>query len=248
MLLPRAARRRPRGARRGRAARGRRATRASSRAAPSAAPTTCTGRCGTSTSTRCSARSQAAAGPGGAPGSLAERLARDDASGRIEQLKRAVEAEIRRRLVEDRGAAGARALGAPARCPRTSTSCTRPATSWPRMHRALVPAQPQARGAPRAQAPQGPPRRARPAPHGARLDVDRRGADHPALQAAAPRQARDLRHRRRLGVRRQLRALHAAAWSTRSRRSSARSAASCSSTASTRRRGSSRRPRTPPRP
>jgi uncharacterized protein with von Willebrand factor type A (vWA) domain len=50
-------------------------------------------------------RLAAAAGPEGAPaGSLAGRLARDDASGRIEELKRAVAAEIRRRLVEDRGA------------------------------------------------------------------------------------------------------------------------------------------------
>jgi uncharacterized protein with von Willebrand factor type A (vWA) domain len=39
------------------------------------------------------------------PGTLAARLARDDAAGRIEQLKRAIEAEIRRQLVEDRGAA-----------------------------------------------------------------------------------------------------------------------------------------------
>jgi len=39
-----------------------------------------------------------------APGSLDERLLRDDLSRRIEHLKRAVEAEIRRRLVEDRGA------------------------------------------------------------------------------------------------------------------------------------------------
>jgi uncharacterized protein with von Willebrand factor type A (vWA) domain len=47
------------------------------------------------------------AAEGGAvvPGSLAGRLARDDAAARVELVKRAVEAEIRRRLVEDRGAA-----------------------------------------------------------------------------------------------------------------------------------------------
>jgi len=49
---------------------------------------------------------QAAAGQGPvAPGSLTERLARDEAAARVELVKRAVEAEIRRRLVEDRGAA-----------------------------------------------------------------------------------------------------------------------------------------------
>ncbi len=38
------------------------------------------------------------------PGELAERLARDDARARVEQLKAALEREIRERLVEDRGA------------------------------------------------------------------------------------------------------------------------------------------------
>jgi len=38
------------------------------------------------------------------PGELAERLARDDARVRVEQLKAALEREIRERLVEDRGA------------------------------------------------------------------------------------------------------------------------------------------------
>ena len=101
-------------------------------------------------------------------GSLAERLAQRRRRGPHRAAEARRRDEIRRRLVEDRGAGGARAVGAQARCPRTSTSCTPLATSWPPLHRALVPAQPQAGRAPRAQAPRRPPRRARPAPHRAR--------------------------------------------------------------------------------
>jgi hypothetical protein len=71
-------------------------------------------------------------------GSLAERLARDDAQGRIEQLKRAVQAEIRRRLVEDRGAV---ALARSVRRPLPEDLDVMHATrdELAAMHRALVP-------------------------------------------------------------------------------------------------------------
>ena len=72
------------------------------------------------------------------PGSLAERLARDDAQGRIEQLKRAVQAEIRRRLVEDRGAAVlARSVRRPLPEDLDVMHATRDELAA--MHRALVP-------------------------------------------------------------------------------------------------------------
>jgi uncharacterized protein len=79
----------------------------------------------------------AAAGPASA-GSLAERLARDDAEGRIEQLKRAVQDEIRRRLVEDRGAV---ALARSVRRPLPEDLDVMHATrdELAAMHRALVP-------------------------------------------------------------------------------------------------------------
>jgi uncharacterized protein len=79
----------------------------------------------------------AASGPVSA-GSLAERLARDDAEGRIEQLKRAVQDEIRRRLVEDRGAA---ALARSVRRPLPEDLDVMHATrdELAAMHRALVP-------------------------------------------------------------------------------------------------------------
>jgi uncharacterized protein len=73
-----------------------------------------------------------------APGSLADRLARDDASSRIETLKRAIEAEIRRRLVEDRGAA---ALARSVRKPLPEDIDVMHATrdELAALHRALVP-------------------------------------------------------------------------------------------------------------
>ncbi len=84
------------------------ATPASRRAGRSGAPTTSTGRCGTSSSTRCSSGSsprRAASAPDGEDLSpLEERLLGDEYRPRVEQLRKAVEDEIRRRLVEDRGA------------------------------------------------------------------------------------------------------------------------------------------------
>ena len=80
-----------------------------------------------------------AAGEGAVvPGSLSERLARDDASARVETLKRAVEAEIRRRLVEDRGA---KALARSVRRPLPEDLDVMHATrdELAALHRALVP-------------------------------------------------------------------------------------------------------------
>ena len=76
-----------------------------SRAARSAAPTTCTARCGTSTSTACSSSSwsRPASRLADELTPLEERLERDEYEHRIEQLKKEIEAEIRRRLVADRG-------------------------------------------------------------------------------------------------------------------------------------------------
>ena len=64
---------------------------------------------------------------------LEERLERDEYESRVDQLRKEIEAEIRRRLVADRGVeAMARTLRKP--LPRTSTSCT-PAARWPRCAR-----------------------------------------------------------------------------------------------------------------
>ena len=81
---------------------------------------------------------QAAQGPAAA-GSLAERLAKDDAEGRIEQLKRAVSKTRSAGAWSRTGARPRSRARCAGPCPRTSTSCTRRATSSPRMHRALVP-------------------------------------------------------------------------------------------------------------
>ena len=80
----------------------------------------------------------AAAGEGAVQGSLAERLALDDASGRIDQLRRAIEDEIRRRLVEDRGAS---ALARSVRRPLPEDLDVMHATrdELTALHRALVP-------------------------------------------------------------------------------------------------------------
>jgi hypothetical protein len=80
----------------------------------------------------------AAAGEGALTGSLAQRLALDDASGRIDQLRRAIEDEIRRRLVEDRGAA---ALARSVRRPLPEDLDVMHATrdELTALHRALVP-------------------------------------------------------------------------------------------------------------
>ena len=110
-------------------------TRPSSRGGRSGAPTTCTGRFAASTSRACSpgswprhgrwraAGELEAAGEGRGraedrrPGQLTaleERLLEDEYKSRIEQLKAEIEAEIRRRLVADRGAeALARSLRKP---------------------------------------------------------------------------------------------------------------------------------------
>ena len=83
-------------------------------------------------------RLEAAAAAGAPQGSLQARLARDDAAERIERLRRAVEAEIRRRLVEDRGA---EALARSVRRPLPEDLDVMHATrdELAAMHRALVP-------------------------------------------------------------------------------------------------------------
>ena len=81
------------------------AMRAWSRAGRSAGRTTSTARCGTSTSTTCSTGSwtRPATRPPEPLTPLEERLEKDEYESRIDQLKKEIEAEIRRRLVADRG-------------------------------------------------------------------------------------------------------------------------------------------------
>ena len=195
------------------------ATRAWSRAGPSVARTTCTARCGTSTSTGssgCSSRRR--------PDRVPSRRARSQSASRATRrqhasssLKRAVEAEIRRRLVEDRGAGGP----CPFRAQAAARGHRRDARDARRAGRSST--APLSRSAARW-------RSGSPA-SGARGTADRwtcaarsahrmstgRRPHHSSVQAAASREAGDLRHRRRVGLRRELREVHARCWCTRSR-------------------------------
>ena len=103
---------------------------------------------------------QAQAGAaGGSLTDLEERLAADEFKARIEKFRRAVETEIRRRLVEDRGAeALARSVRKPLPEDIDVMHATREELAM--LHRVLQPAVAQAGGAP---GPQAPPR-----PQGAR--------------------------------------------------------------------------------
>ena len=69
---------------------------------------------------------------------LEERLAREEYEARLDALRRQIEAEIRRRLVADRGR---RRWPSPfaSRSPRTSTSCTPAGRSWPPCARPSLP-------------------------------------------------------------------------------------------------------------
>ena len=102
-----------------------------SRAARSAAPTTCTARCGSSTSTASSTRLMERwprSGAGSPTSSTSAWPGRSWPPG-SQRLREVVEAEIRRRLVADRGVEAMARTLRPS-CPRTSTSCTPPGRRW----------------------------------------------------------------------------------------------------------------------
>ena len=124
---------------------------------------------------RLMAQAQAGAA-GGSLTDLEERLAADEFKARIEKFRRSVETEIRRRLVEDRGA---EALARSVRKPLPEDIDVMHATARGAGHAA--PGAPAAVAqAGRAPGPQAPPRPQGPAGlprHHAALLVDRRGAD-----------------------------------------------------------------------
>ena len=183
-----------------------------SRAARSAAPTTCTARCGTSTSTACSTRlmEQARQDADGELTPLEERLEHDEYEHRIEQLKKEIEAEIRRRLVADRGVeAMAKTLRKP--LPEDVDFMHASREEMAELRKALYPLTRTPRRAPGPQAPPRPQGPARLPQHRAPLAVSYGGVPaEPKFQYPRPAQARDLRHRRHLRVGRRLRPLHAA--------------------------------------
>ena len=179
--------------------------------------------------------------------SLEERLERDEFESRIDELRQEIEAEIRRRLVADRGVeAMARTLRKPLPEDVDFMHATR--EEMVRAAPRHLAADPQARGATGAQAaarPQGPPRLPQ---HGASLAVVRRGARRAQVQVPAPVEARDHRGRRHLRIGGRVRPVHAAlrvrdlvAVLQGARRS-------CSSTGSTRSPASSRPRRTSTKP
>ena len=187
-------------------------SRAWSRAARSAAPTTSTGRCGSSTPTASPQRlmdAGAASGARSSEGELAERLAREEFEARLQELRELIEAEIRRRLVADRGVeAMARTLRKP--LPEDVDFMHASREEMQQLQRAIYPLT-RALAARLAQR-----RRRR---HRGHLDfrqtvralaVVRRRAGRAEVQAPAPVEARDHGRRRHLRLGRELRPLHAA--------------------------------------
>ena len=170
---------------------------------------------------------------GGEMTALEERLERDEFETRIDQLKKEIEAEIRRRLVADRGVeAMAKTLRKP--LPEDVDFMHASRDEMAALRRALYPAHPQARGAPRSQAPPRSQGSARLPQHGAPLAVVRRGAGRAEVPLSAARRSprswssptSPARSPRSPGSR--------STSCTRSATSSRRCGRSCSSTASTR--------------
>ena len=140
---------------------------------------------------------------------LEERLERDEYESRIDQLKKEIEAEIRRRLVADRGVeAMARTLRKP--LPEDVDFMHASREEMVELAQGHLPADPEAGGAP---GPQAPPRPQGPArlPRTVRHSLSYGGVPaEPKFRYPAPGQARDLRHRRHLGFGGRLRPLHPA--------------------------------------
>ena len=152
-----------------------------------------------------------------------------------------IEAEIRRRLVADRGVeAMARTLRKP--LPEDVDFMHASREEMQQLQKRDLPAHARARGPARAAPEAPPPRHARLPPDGAPLDVVRRRAGRAEVQAAAAVEARDHGGRRHLAVRSPRSRGSRCSSSTRCRASSRRCGRGCSSTASTRSRGSSTRP------
>ena len=178
-----------------------------SRAVRSVAPTTCTARCGTSTlmvcSNGCSSRNRTKTAKPRRTSSSASPVT---STNRANQLQQEIEAEIRRRLVADRGVeAMAKTLRKP--LPEASTSCTPLVRRWHRSARrsgrspANSPLACSASGATAGRAARLPPYRARQS----QLWRCARRAEVP--EPSAP-QARDLRHRRHFRLSRCVCSLH----------------------------------------
>ena len=199
------------------------------------ARTTCTARCGTWISTPCSTGSwiRPARTPPSTLTPLEERLEHDEYESRIERLKKEVEAEIRRRLVADRGVeAMAKTLRKP--LPEDVDFMHASREEMASLRKAIYPADPQAGRAP---GPQAPPRAQGPARlplHRPPLAQLRRGAGRAQVPLPAAVQARDLRGGRHLRLGGRVRPVHPAPGVRHLRVSSPRSGPSCSSTASTR--------------
>ena len=176
-------------------------------------------------------------------GAFDERLAQEDFEGRLKVLKELIEAEIRRRLVADRGVeAMARTLRKP--LPEDVDFMHASREEMQQLQTRDLPAHARAGRAARAAPPAPAPRHARLPPDHPPLDGVRRHPGRAEVQAArSPRSPRSwssptsaARWRRSRGSR--------CSSSTRCRASSRRSARGCSSTASTRSRASSTRPTT----
>ena len=113
---------------------------------------------------------------------------RDEYEIRIDQLRKEIEAEIRRRLVADRGVeAMARTLRKP--LPEDIDFMHASREEMFTLRRADLPAHPQARGAPRPQAPPRPQGRARLPQHRASLAVVRRRAGRAEVQVPTARRS-----------------------------------------------------------
>ena len=140
---------------------------------------------------------------------LEERLEHDEYENRIDQLKKEIEAEIRRRLVADRGVeAMAKTLRKP--LPEDVDFMHASREEMADAAQGDLPADPQARRAPGPQAPPRPQGPARLPQHRAPLAQLRRRAGRAEVPLPAAVQARDLRRRRHLRLGRRLRPLHAA--------------------------------------
>ena len=139
---------------------------------------------------------------------LEERLERDEYEIRIEHLKKEIEAEIRRRLVADRGIdAMAKTLRKP--LPEDVDFMHASREEMGNLRKALLPVDPASRRAPRTEAAPRTQRSARLPSDGARVAQLRRRSGRAEVPLSASAQAGDLRHRRHLRLGGRVRPFHA---------------------------------------
>ena len=151
---------------------------------------------------------QAAQDAGGELTNLEERLERDEFEHRIEKFKNEIEAEIRRRLVADRGVeAMAKTLRKP--LPEDVEFMHASRDEMESLQEGVAAADPQARRPPGPQAPPRSQGAARLPQHRAPLAQLRRRAGRAEVQVPAPGQARADGGRRHLRLGRCVRPLHA---------------------------------------